>query len=114
LQKIAATYVGPVRDETGLKSALRELGEIKSMLPRVSTKCKDTEFNMEWCEALQLENMAEVLEMVVQGSLAREENRGAMYRRDFPNTDNDLWLKKYNSFPRSGSDADKESPCGHY
>jgi len=110
LQKIAATYVGPVRDETGLKSALRELGEIKSMLPRVSTKCKDTEFNMEWCEALQLENMAEVLEMVVQGSLAREESRGAMYRRDFPNTDNDLWLKNIIVFQDQGQMQIKKVP----
>ena len=37
--------------------------------------------------------MLQVLEMTVRASLMREESRGAMYRRDFPETDNKNWLK---------------------
>ena len=33
------------------------------------------------------------MQLVAQSSLAREESRGALYRRDFPKTDNVNWLK---------------------
>jgi len=57
----------------------------------VSNKAK--RFNHEWVEALQLENMLDVMEMVAEASLVRKESRGALYRRDFPKTDNINWVK---------------------
>ena len=62
-------------------------------LTRLATKCKHVICNREWLECLQLTNMISVLEMVVRASLLRTESRGAMYRRDFPNTNNDEWLR---------------------
>ena len=48
---------------------------------------------MEWIEALQTENLLTVMEMVGKASLMREESRGAMFRRDFNDTDGVNWLK---------------------
>jgi succinate dehydrogenase/fumarate reductase flavoprotein subunit len=48
---------------------------------------------MEWVEALQTENLLTMMEMVTRGSLMRTESRGAMFRRDFPDTDGVNWLK---------------------
>ncbi len=50
-------------------------------------------YNREWVEALQIGNLLTIVECVAKASLMREESRGAMYRRDFPYTDNGEWLK---------------------
>ncbi|NIN53586.1 MAG: succinate dehydrogenase/fumarate reductase flavoprotein subunit, partial [Nitrososphaeria archaeon] len=50
-------------------------------------------YNFEWIEALELWNMLTVAEMTARSALLREESRGAHFRRDFPNTDNQKWLK---------------------
>ena len=47
----------------------------------------------EWVMALENESMVLVLELIARASLMREESRGAMYRRDYPETDNGEWLK---------------------
>lgn len=94
LQKLAAENAGPVRDGNRLQQALSELEELKLQgLTRLATKCKHVICNREWVECLQLTNMVSVLEMVIRASLLRTESRGAMYRRDFPKTNNDEWLK---------------------
>ena len=44
-------------------------------------------------QAIQIKNIIQVMQLVAQASLAREVIRGALYRRDFPKTDNVNWLK---------------------
>jgi len=53
---------------------------------------QDLRFNRELVEGLQNENMLDVLEAVVRASLTRQESRGAMYRTDYPLTNDDRWL----------------------
>jgi len=62
-------------------------------LPRVFVGVKETVYNPEWVQALQIENMLQILEIVARASLMRKESRGAMYRKDYPNTDNKNWLR---------------------
>ncbi|MGI9951033.1 FAD-binding protein [Moorellaceae bacterium AZ2] len=94
LQDIAWMNVGVVRDREGLEEALRRLKNIREeVIPNLCVSNKKTRYNKEWVEAIQVENMALVLEMVARSSLVREESRGALYRRDFPKTDNVNWLK---------------------
>jgi succinate dehydrogenase/fumarate reductase flavoprotein subunit len=62
-------------------------------LPQVSVRGKERIFNREWMQVLELENMLLIMEMVCRASLTRKESRGALYRRDFPDTDNINWLK---------------------
>jgi succinate dehydrogenase / fumarate reductase flavoprotein subunit len=40
-----------------------------------------------------LENAALILKIVLQGSLLRRESRGSFFRRDFPNQDDQNWMK---------------------
>jgi fumarate reductase flavoprotein subunit len=94
LQDLAWRNVGVVRDGDGLRQAIERLGEMKrAVLPDLSVQNKSPSYNMEWLEALQLESMTTVLELVAKASLLREESRGALYRRDYPKTDNVNWLK---------------------
>jgi len=108
VQDLAWRNVGVVRDGDGLQKAIERLREMKrSVLPELSVESKSLSYNMEWLEALQLESMTTVLELVAQASLKRKESRGALYRRDYPKTDNVNWLK--NIVLRKGSSGTESS-----
>jgi succinate dehydrogenase/fumarate reductase flavoprotein subunit len=93
IRDMAATKVWVVRDQQGLEEALSKLPEMRQEWKATAVKCKARVCNLEWVEALQNENMLDVLEMVARASLLRTESRGACYRRDHPKTDNVDWIK---------------------
>ena len=47
----------------------------------------------EWEGALELPNMLLSAEVMLKCSLERKESRGAFFRADYPNTDDDNWLR---------------------
>ena len=67
---------------------------VKKDLPALSTSSKSRRYNKEWIEALELENVVQVLEISARSSLMRTESRGVHYRSDYPYTDNDNWLNE--------------------
>jgi succinate dehydrogenase/fumarate reductase flavoprotein subunit len=94
LQEMAFKYVGPVREESGLKLCLDEINKMKTdIIPNQFTKSKGRIYNLEWIKALENEIMLQTLEMTASASLMRQESRGAMYRTDYPETNNKDWLK---------------------
>jgi len=94
LQELAWHKVGVVREQKGLDEALQELDRLKrEVLPNISVGTKSTPCNREWFESIQLRNITLIMEIVARSSLARTESRGALYRKDFPKTDNINWLK---------------------
>jgi len=94
IQEIAFKYVGPVREASGLKNCIEEIKKIKNdIIPNQATKFKGKIYNLEWITALENEFMLQILEMTAHASLMRKESRGAMYRIDYPKTDNKNWLK---------------------
>jgi succinate dehydrogenase / fumarate reductase flavoprotein subunit len=54
---------------------------------------KTRSFNYELEEALELENMLKTAETMVFSALQRKESRGAHYRQDFPERNDEEWLK---------------------
>lgn len=92
IRRIAGEMVGIVREEGSLSEALVAISDLRDRLPCQRVQGQDPCFNREWVEGLQNENMLDVLEAVVRASLARRESRGAMYRVDYPFTDDDRWL----------------------
>jgi succinate dehydrogenase/fumarate reductase flavoprotein subunit len=94
IQELGMKYAGPVREEDGLKTLLNEIETIRDNdLPNVFCSAKNKVYNREWFQCLEVDSMVQVLEIVARASLMRKESRGAMYRRDFPYTDNENWLK---------------------
>ena len=94
IQNLAFKYIGPVREESGLTACIEEVEKMsREELPNMATKAKGKVYNREWVIALENEAMLRVLEIVARASLMRKESRGAMYRRDYPDTDNKDWLR---------------------
>lgn len=78
---------GIMRDERGLISALEGLGRIRERdLPQASTKTPK-----EILEKMEVENALVVGEMIVRSALLRKESRGAHFRKDFPEIDDQNW-----------------------
>ncbi len=94
LQELADSRVGVLRTGLALSEAVEQLESLASdALPRVSSRARGRRFNPEWIECLQIENMVMTLRTIARSALLREESRGAHYRRDFPQTDNERWLR---------------------
>jgi fumarate reductase (CoM/CoB) subunit A len=78
--------VGIVRNKKDLEKAISAFEQIKSeLLPRIAG---DNIF-----AALEATNLLLTGELVARAALAREESRGAHFRSDYPNGDDERWLK---------------------
>ncbi|MCD4677505.1 MAG: FAD-binding protein [Desulfobacula sp.] len=102
IQEKAHSHLGPIRTGDELADLLAFLEEIKHYeLPNLSTVSKSRTYNKEWMDALELPNIVHLLESSTRSALARTESRGVHFREDYPDTDNDKWLKesivKYNA-----------------
>jgi fumarate reductase (CoM/CoB) subunit A len=105
IQSIMWDKVGVLRNGSDLQAALKELENIRNKdIPRMRIRTNTKRFNTEWREAIEVENMLDVAEMVTRAALLRNESRGAHYREDFPVEDNEKWLKNITiSRARDGS-----------
>ena len=70
--------VGIFRDEHSLLTASEDLELLKQEFPR-SYKCTSR-------EEYEFRNMLTVSQLIVSSALMRKESRGAHYRTDYPNT----------------------------
>jgi len=85
--------VGVYRTAEGLTRALGLVRELKDRYRRVSVQDKGRVFNTNLFATLELGNMLDVAETICRGSLMREESRGAQFRLDFPERNDETWLK---------------------
>ena len=95
IQRIADENVNMLREGEKLQSALEELEEMRGEIAGdVAVQGSRTRrYNLEWIEALQLENLRQCLELTAASALHRRESRGAHFRSDYQQCDNDNWLK---------------------
>jgi succinate dehydrogenase/fumarate reductase flavoprotein subunit len=95
IQRRAHEKLGPIKTKEEIESFITFLEQVKKKeLPQLYTNSKSRSYNKEWIEALELHNIVPVLETSAHASLARTESRGVHYRDDYPDTDNDDWLKE--------------------
>ena len=94
IKKVMWENVGIYRDGEGLKKALEQILAMKKVdLPRVGISTKTKTFNRELIEALEVSNLFLACEAIIRAALDRKESRGAHFRNDYPNLDNQNWLK---------------------
>jgi fumarate reductase (CoM/CoB) subunit A len=111
-EKIAALmadHVGVARTEEGLSIALSEIGRLRSRdLPDMGAQ-GGRRFNMGWVEAVQTPYMLDVAEMIATSALDRRESRGAHYREDYPESQEE-WIKHTRLQKRAGLMAIDAAP----
>jgi succinate dehydrogenase / fumarate reductase flavoprotein subunit len=93
MRALMTSHVGLFRIESNLRVAKERLGEYKNRLRNVGIAQRGLAFNHELVRYLDLEGMLHLAEVVVDGALARKESRGSHFRLDYPDRDDDHWLR---------------------
>jgi succinate dehydrogenase / fumarate reductase flavoprotein subunit len=96
------------RDQAGLTEALEIIGRLKAEAETAYIDDRGTVFNQDVLGAIELGYMLDCAACIVTGALERKESRGAQFRLDFPERNDDEWLKHIN-LSVNGGDAPKIS-----
>jgi succinate dehydrogenase / fumarate reductase flavoprotein subunit len=102
LQGMMQNLVGIVRQEQEMLQALENIKKLSDMASRVSVT-GNRDFNAGWHTALDLTNLLTVSEIVTRAALERKESRGAHFRDDYPNKDNEY--AKFNIVAQKARDG---------
>ena len=82
-----------VRTEEGLTKMLSILDELQARYREIRITDKGKLYNTDLMEAVELGFLLDNAEPTVAAALARQESRGAHWRDDFPQRDDENWLK---------------------
>ena len=93
LQTIMEQFCSVFRTEEVLQEGLTKVLELEARLADVRLQDHSKIFNTARIEALELENLVDVAIATVTSALQRQESRGAHSRIDFPDRDDNRWLK---------------------
>ena len=93
LQETMTRNCSVFRDERTLSEALSEIRELQGRYGEIAIDDRGTRFNTDVLEALELECLLGLAESIVVSAMARKESRGAHFREDFPERNDDDWLK---------------------
>ena len=86
-------YVAIIRNGKDLERAKSELASLREGLTDLKLSSSSKCYNQEWAECTEAENMLDVATVVTECALLREESRGAHFREDYPERDDENWLK---------------------
>lgn len=94
IQDIMWKYVAIVRDEEGLKQAEKELDNLIQKTTNMNVP-SHKEYNDELKVALEVISMIDLAKLIVKSALLRKESRGAHFRSDYPEPNDDEYLKSF-------------------
>jgi succinate dehydrogenase / fumarate reductase flavoprotein subunit len=86
-------YVGIFRDRAGLQTAIDTIRELKERYCRLPVDDHGRVFNTALVFHYELGFMLDCAEAIAVSALNREESRGAHWRADFPQRDDERWLR---------------------
>ncbi len=97
-------YAAVYRDGAGLQTAHEIVRKLKDEAQGAWVDDKGDVFNQDVLGAVELGYMLDCAEAIVVASLERKESRGAQFRTDFPDRNDEEWLKHIN-VSRNGDDV---------
>jgi succinate dehydrogenase / fumarate reductase flavoprotein subunit len=93
LQETMTENVNVFREEAGLKQALEDIQEARERYQDVYVADKSRTFNTDLQHTIETRNLLDVAEAITMGALAREEFRGAHWRKEHQERKDDEYLK---------------------
>ena len=89
MQRDAAVF----RDATVLADGKKKIDDIVGGFDEIAIKDRSLIWNSDLVEAMELENLLACAQATVHSALNREESRGAHARDDFPDRNDETWMK---------------------
>src|SRR3989338_3149223 len=93
LKETLTENAGIFREKSKLQKGLAKVKELKERYKNIHIQNKNKKFNLDLVRNLELEGKLELAEVIVAGALNREESRGSHFRTDFPERNDEKWLK---------------------
>ncbi len=92
-QDCMTDHCGVFRAESVMQEGLEQLRQVQKKASEIYLDDKGKQWNTEVLEALELQSLMTVGEVILASALNRQESRGAHCREDFPNRDDSNFLK---------------------
>ncbi len=102
LRDLMMNDVGVFRIEEQISAAVDRIRDLQARYRQASITDRGRKFNTELLEALELGYLLDLAEVTAESALARKESRGAHSREDYPERDDDQWLKHTLAYRRPG------------
>ncbi|MDG5761618.1 FAD-binding protein [Natronococcus sp. A-GB1] len=93
LQKAMTDYVNVFRTDEGIRKALRVIRECREEYQDVYVDDPSRTFNTDLQQTYETRNLIDVAETIALGALVRNEFRGAHWRQENQERDDENWLK---------------------
>ncbi len=93
MQEVMMEKVGVFRTGEEIKKAIAEIQTLREEFRDVQVSDTGKGFNTELLEVLELSNLLDLAYLTASAALNRSESRGAHSRDDFPQRDDENWLK---------------------
>jgi succinate dehydrogenase / fumarate reductase flavoprotein subunit len=93
MQRIMQKYATVFRTHETLQEGREELRQVWSGLSDISVTDRSMIWNSDLAETLEFENLLLQASALIDSAIARTESRGAHAREDFPNRDDEGWMK---------------------
>ena len=78
---------------SGMEAALAKVNELQERFKQVKVQDTGKIFNTELLNAWEMDNLLDVAEVITASALNRKESRGGHARDDYPERDDENWLK---------------------
>ncbi len=85
--------IGVFRDQASMEGAKEAIRNVNERMPKIAIQNKGKVFNTDLIFSLEMEFMADVGNAIVHSALTRKESRGAHFRTDITERDDENWLK---------------------
>ncbi|MFO8090589.1 MAG: succinate dehydrogenase flavoprotein subunit [Desulfatiglandaceae bacterium] len=93
MQFVMMENIGVYRNEAGMAKAVDVLRELREAYTKVRVQDRSKAFNTNLLEILELGNLLDLALITAESARNRKESRGAHSRQDFPDRDDENWLK---------------------
>jgi succinate dehydrogenase / fumarate reductase flavoprotein subunit len=86
-------HAGVYRTGEEMSAGLKKVRELKQRYEKIYVADKGSVYNTNLINAMEIQNLIDLAEMLLMSAVVREESRGGHARYDFPNRDDEKWLK---------------------